>query len=79
MCVCVCVCVCVCGGGGVTYKEKRELHTIVLEARRSGLNSNGYLVVDCLTVAGASVKGQHGVTGNQSVESHLIVCMRTLL
>lgn len=47
----------------MTSKEKRQLHTIVLEAQ--GLNSSGYLVVYYLTVAGAYVKGRH-------------ICMRTL-
>lgn len=50
----VCVCVLV---GGVVYKKKRQLCTIVLEDRRSGLNSSGFLVEDCLTVTGAYLKG----------------------
>lgn len=56
-------------------KEKRQLCTTVLEARRSGLNSSGFLVVDCLTRAGDYLKG-HSTW--RDMEEHLVARRRTL-
>lgn len=65
-------------GGRITYEEKRQLYTIVLEAQepanRSQFNSGGYLDVDGITVALAYRKEHsHGMTGRQNTESCLIV------